>query len=592
MNQFGFDLLNRMKIHPARIFLALALLWIWCGVPSLFADDPARPSDYWMATDALGRKLPGHGETGERRSGKSVGIFYFIWNGHHAQRVYDISKILQEPDESKRNWGPEKATHFGCEPEYGYFHSSDPWVIRRDMQMLANADVDFIYLDVTNNLLYEATVEQLLKVIREMRGEGIAAPQVTFVTNAASGRCLNVLHDHFYKDPEFAGLWFEWEGRPLIFGIADDPVLRDEVADFFTIKRSWAWTDAKKKPDHWQWLDNYPQDYGWSESPEVPDQIPVATASHASNSIGKSYHKGTHPPVGPDYTTESTARGLHFEEQWQRAHEVDPKVVMIAGWNEWIAMRFVKKEQPKVFAGRPRMKDETWFVDVFTEEFSRDIAPMKGGYTDTYYYQMVSHIRRFKGLAAPPARPEPRKIQIDGKIGDWESVPAIFQDPPGDTVHRSFRGTDPKTIYQNSFGRNDILSARVVEGEDWVQFLVTTAEELTPCSDDHWMTLLIDQDQKKETGWQGYDLAINWQVISKTESTCAKWTDGNWVSSGQVQIGYQGKHLEISVPNHFFPRQPGQGFDFKWIDNVNLDSLESLFLEGDVAPDRRFDFRY
>ena len=65
-----------------------------------------------------------------------------------------------------------------------------------------------------------------------------------------------------------------------------------------------------------------------------------------------------------------------------------------------------------------------------------------------------------------------------------------------------------------------------------------------------------------------------------------------WTVEGSVAIGYQGKHLEISVPHDLFPRESGQGLDFKWVDNVSLKSLESLFLEGDVAPDRRFNFRY
>jgi hypothetical protein len=296
--------------------------------------------------------------------------------------------------------------------------------------------------------------------------------------------------------------------------------------------------------------------------------------------------------VRPDYTTEHTHRGLHFEEQWKRAHEVDPKVVMIAGWNEWIAGRFIKKDQPKVFAGRPSMKDGTWFVDVFTSEFSRDIAPMRGGYTDNYYYQMVGHIRRFKGLSPPPKRPESREIHIDGEFEDWKGVPAVHRDPPGDTMHRSFRGTDPSTVYTNTFGRNDILSACAVEGEEHVHFMVSAADDLTPHTDDHWMILLIDADQDKETGWQGYDRAVNRNALSASESVCAKWIDGKWEVSGKVAIGYKGKQLEISVPNTFFPRKPGRGFDFKWIDNVSLDSVESLFLEGDAAPDRRFDFRY
>lgn len=159
-------------------------------------------------------------------------------------------------------------------------------------------------------------------------------------------------------------------------------------------------------------------------------------------------------------------------------------------------------------------------------------------------------------------------------------------------MHRSFRGTDPSTIYTNTFGRNDILSAAVVEGEGHVHFMAGTADDLSSHTGDHWMVLLIDTDQEKETGWEGYDLAVNWKALSATESTCAKWMGGKWVISGKVAIGYQSRQLEISVPNGLFPRDPGQGSDFKWTDNVSLNSLESLFLEGDVAPDRRFNFRY
>lgn len=554
---------------------------------------PSSYSDHWVATDALGRSLPQHKDTGPPRQGKYVGIFYFLWNGNHSQKVYDISKILRQP-EGQRAWGPKSATHFGCEPEVGYFHSSDPWVIRRDMQMLANAGIDFLYLDVTNRLIYEPTTRQLLDTILQMRLQGIRVPQVTFVTNAASGVTMNQIYDTFYTEPKYASLWFNWEEKPLIFGILDDPELRPELRRYFNIKRSWAWTNARKELNHWQWLDTWPQDYGWGKSPDDPDQIPVSTGSHASNSIGKSYQYRTKStsPVLPDYTTEDTHRGLFFEEQWQRAHEVDPKVVMVTQWNEWIAQRFVKEQQPKVFAGRPQMVDNTWFVDIFSPEFSRDIAPMRAGYTDNYYYQMVSHIRRFKGVSKPPSRSSPRDIQIDGEFDDWKDVPVNYRDPIGDTMHRNFRGTDPKTTYKNTFGRNDILTCKVVEGGDSVHFQVTTAKLLTPHTDPYWMILLLDTDQKTSTGWQGYELAANWNASSNSSSTYAKWTEQQWEVMGKINIAYSDNQLELSIANSIFPRKSGQGFDFKWADNADLQSIESLFLQGDVAPDRRFNFRY
>jgi hypothetical protein len=52
-------------------------------------------SDTWVATDALGRTLPSGAEVGGPRSGKTVGMFYFLWLGRHGEQgPYDISKIL------------------------------------------------------------------------------------------------------------------------------------------------------------------------------------------------------------------------------------------------------------------------------------------------------------------------------------------------------------------------------------------------------------------------------------------------------------------------------------------------------------------
>ena len=559
------------------------------------ADDPKAPpmlgtADHWVATDALDRKLPQYQEVGLPRSNKTVGIFYFLWNGNHTQRVYDVSKIISTP-EGQRKWGPKGASHFGSEPEYGYFHSSDPWVIRRDMQMLVNAKIDFLYLDVTNAVIYKKTVAVLLETIKQMRREGIAAPAVSFVTNAASGKTINSIYEAFYSNPGYANLWFQWEGKPLIFGKIEDPELRSELITLFTIKRCWAWTPAKQKPDHWQWLDKYPQDYGWHTSPEIPDQISVSAASHPTISIGKSYQNGIQPAVGVDYLTSQTANGLHFEEQWSRAHEVDPKVVMITQWNEWIAGRSIKPEKP-TFAGREPLPDGTWFVDVFGAEFSRDLAPMRGGYTDNYYYQMIGHIRRFKGIAQPPVRPPHRPITIDGKFEDWHVVPALHYDPPGDVMHRKFRGTDPKVTYENKYGRNDFIAARVVESNDQVHFLVTTKSPLTPHTDEHWMTLLIDTDQNKKTGWQGYDLAVNTETRSNRETCFASWSETTWQSAGTVPYGYADNQLELSISNTILNRKTDQPFDFKWVDNVSLKSLEFLFLQGDAAPDRRFNYRH
>ena len=167
------------------------------------------------------------------------------------------------------------------------------------------------------------------------------------------------------------------------------------------------------------------------------------------------------PSVNSNYLCEKTENGLQFAEQWRRVFEVDPEVVMITQWNEWIAQRFLAPASKTQYAGRPMKEGDTYFVDVFTEEFNRDIAPMKGGYTDNYYYQMVSNIRKFKGMAEPPVVSTPKTINIDGDFDEWMDVTPVFKDACGDSMHRNFRGYDPNDSYVNTTGRNDIIKSRV-----------------------------------------------------------------------------------------------------------------------------------
>lgn len=548
----------------------------------------------WTATDALGRKLPCYQEVGDRKSDKLVGMFYFIWHGAHGDSIWDITKILAENPENPQ-WGPRGGYHFWGEPEQGYHHSRDPWVIRRDIQMLSNADVDFIFFDVTNSRLYPDVVGKVCRVSLDMRKAGIRTPQLCFLTNSNSGRIMNQAHDELYSNPEYRELWFMWDGKPLIMGKTDDPELRPEVRGYFTIKKSWAWTNAKEEPDHWQWLDKYPQDYGWHKDPSVPEQISVSTAHHPQNPLGKSYHDGIQPPVLDDYTTEFTDLGLQFEEQWGRAHEVDPQVVMVTQWNEWIAGRFQWKQENGSYAGKPIRKGE-WrhFVDVFTREFNRDIAPMKGGYTDNYYYQLISHVRRFKGMDPPGKSNGPHTMIMDGKFSEWDEVRPVFRDPPGDIMHRDFRSYDPDIKYFNNTGRNDILESRAAYDEDRLFFYVKTTSDLTSEMDPFWMLLFLDVDKDKSTGWEGYDYVINHGKKSGGITSLQAWDGKFWVDKGKAFFSFNGAEMELSIKRKDLElKKDIPDFYFHWSDNCqSLEDISAFFLNGDSAPDRRFNYHF
>ena len=234
-----------------------------------------------------------------------------------------------------------------------------------------------------------------------MRSKGINAPYISFMTNSSGGATANTLYDEIYAKQRFRDLWFYWEGKPLIFGNPADNTYRTEVKSFFNIKYSWAWTDAQNQPNHWQWIDTYPQDFGWSTRGTV-DQVPVAVASHPVSNIGNSYSNGKQPVYDVQRVTPFTGKGLHFAEQWKQVFVLQPKVVMITQFNEWMAQRFIcGQDQNADFLGVPAASGNTYFVDAYNEEYNRDIEPMKGGHTDNMYFQMVNYIRLFKGMSAP-----------------------------------------------------------------------------------------------------------------------------------------------------------------------------------------------
>jgi len=133
--------------------LSIVLLLTFAAVCSAAGWDLY--SDSWVATDALDRTLPDYNDCGAPKYDKYVGLFYFIWMGEHGTDYgpFDVTKILAA-NPSNPQWGPEDTWHFWGEPEAGYYLSLDPWVMRRNISMIADAGVDFVAFDVTNGWEY------------------------------------------------------------------------------------------------------------------------------------------------------------------------------------------------------------------------------------------------------------------------------------------------------------------------------------------------------------------------------------------------------------------------------------------------------
>lgn len=557
--------------------------------------------DTWVATDGLGRTVPGHEQVGPPRPGKFVGAFYFLWMGQHGTGgPYDITKILAAHPGAMTQpthpaWGPPASFHFWGEPLFGYYLSDDRWVIRKHAQMLADAGVDVIIFDVTNQETYAKVYHALCETFMRARQDGCRTPQIAFLCPFWNPtKVVARLYEDLYGPGRYRELWFEWKGKPLI--MADPDKVAPELRDFFTFRKPQPdYFQGPTGPDQWGWLEKYPQHVFRNAAGEA-EQMTVGVAQNTEgtrccafsekNTLGRSWHNGA-----KDERPDAVNYGLNFAEQWERALAVDPQFIFITGWNEWIAMRLPE------FAG---VREPVMFVDQYTQEYSRDIEPMKGGHFDHYYYQMVSNIRRFKGVRPRPKASGLTRIEIDGTFDDWRNVKPEYRDDRDDTMHRDHPGYDGAGRYVNRTGRNDFELLKVAADDRSVFFYAQTVQPISPSNDRDWMLLLIDADCDAKTGWAGYDYLVNHQMKDASTSIVQAWRGDRWKNVGEATYRVRGHGMELAIPRAilgFADPAVRPRFDFKWADNLqsplqSAEDVATFMLNGDVAPNSRFNYRF
>jgi hypothetical protein len=599
----------------ARTLLALPLIWILgclclsygSGGQSLAGEPttPLSPSSIdaapWPFTDALGRSVPtpDAGEVPVVRPNRFVGIFYFLWHDNRGGAKpgggpYDIAKILEaDPDALSHPdsplWGPVGSYHYWGEPLNGYYLSDDAWVIRRHARLLADAGVDTLIFDATNNQTYPAIYSRICEVFTAIRKAGGRTPAISFMVNTEAGQTAQRLYEDLYRPGRFRDLWFVWEGKPLL--LCDPKEASPEVREFFTLRRAhWPFTMVNTQ-NAWHWEATYPQPYGYTDDPNRPEQVNVSVAQNLrasdgqvtdmsdGNARGRSFHDGK-----ADRSPGAVLRGHNAEEQWKRARELDPPFVMVTGWNEWIAGRWKRPGRPIVF------------VDQYDQEYSRDIEPMRGGHGDNYYGQLVANIRRYKGASPlPPASPA-KSIRVDESFRQWADVGPVYGDDAGDASHRDHDGA-AGTHYENRSGRNDLVAMKVARDDSQVAFYVRTQAPLVPAGRPEGLWLLIDADQNPRTGWEGYDYIVNRSAAGDggfgLEKNAGGW---NWTRVAEVQGRVEGNELQFIIPlERIGKADEGRraSFDFKWVDNLQKPGdVMDFYVSGDVAPESRFKFRY
>lgn len=571
-------------MHP-RHFLGCAL-----ACSALLAHGQSNPGVPWPATDALGRSLPLSSEVGPPRTNRFVGIFYFLWLDQH-RGPFDVSKILAaDPDALAKPdsplWGPPSAMHHWGESLYGYYRSNDPWVLRRHAQLLADAGVDTLIFDATNAQTYRDTYFNLCEVFTAIRREGGRTPQIAFMVNTKASPTAHKLFDDLYKPGHFRELWFQWNGRPLL--ICDPKEASPELRNFFTLRAAhWPFTMTNTK-DAWHWEATFPQPYGFSEDPAKAEQVNVSVAQNLRASDGKvtdmssglargrGFHDGKQ-----DASPEAINRGANFAEQWKRVPQLDPPFVMVTGWNEWIAGRYLRNGM-------------NTFVDQYTREFSRDIEPMLGGHGDNFLWQMIAGIRRYKGVPELPAATAPKTINITGDFVQWHTVFPEFVGHPGNVEPRNHAGF-AQLHYTNSSGRNELAVTKVARDHAHVFFYLRTTRSLVTTNSGGPL-LFLDTDRNANTGWAGYDFIVHSDTGWLEKNTGGDWAgDWGWTRVAQFKPRIVGNELHFAIPRPALglANSPALALDFKWADNLQRPGdVMDFYVSGDVEPQGRFNFRY
>ncbi len=624
-------------------------------------------ADTWIAVDSLGRNVAGPNLAGAPRANRTVGMFYYIWHDHNHAR--DNTKILKNyPEIAAHPEDPDvwakygfdnagRPRHHWGEPLFGYYRSNDEGVIRKHAQMLSDAGVDTIIFDTSNvdarggkdlSKHYIQNAVAVCRVFSEIRDAGGRAPAFVFLTNGSDGRSASViqwLYDNIYSKGLYKSAWFRWPDysdgdkvKPLVLGY--DWEATPELNKYFTIRYSWAFDSAKRpkgtegegtRQKTWPWTDNYPQRPSWGKNPQDLQSLSIAVDNGPIyGGWGRSYRNGK-----SEYSTQNIAYpgveskyGLFFGEQWDRvwtgdASWVDPErrfagvppFLFLTQWNEWSASRWDAKEHPKSsiptvpdrFVHQTLSAGDSYFVDEFNAEWSRDMEPDKSGTSDHYYNQVIDNARRYKGVRTAPLATEPRDFGL-ANFSVWPQIGPEFRDDIGDTFARVNQpglgfdqSLDPKNktipiVYDNRSGRNDFVNARAAIGTSGdLTFWAQTAKPIVGPRDGNWMNLWIRDLNSARANWSGFSYRIAPDAngamrLTRYDGDGLNW---KWLDTGaRVSLALSGDQIVVRVAGANLGLAANTPLDlgFKWSDNAlsALPDPTDFLVNGDSAPNARF----
>lgn len=538
-----------------------------------------------------------------------VGIFYSLWLGGHdnAQKaIYDITELEKTDEGLKALYdlgnnpnSPVGSFHFWGKPLYGYYSMQDPFVLTRHIELLMNAGIDYLCIDATNTVIYYDATYTLLDLLQKFQKQGFNVPKVMFYTNSKSGYTVKNIYHKFYKSGKYDSIWFGPYGKPMIIGITrmnenasdqtkyasgygwqESDYVDESFREYFDIRES-EWPNGDHNENSIPWMSwQYPQQVH-TESNSIC--VDVAQHSHSriyASSKDPECHRGynniTHEVDG------DWKEGQSFQQMWNTALEdKDNNInnVLVCSFNEWMAIK-----QPN-----------GTFVDVYDEQYSRDIEMTREGYQDNYYLQLVKNIREFKYEKFVKYEKELHTININNGIdASWDNVISQYADLDGDSLDRDYRGAAQTVRYTLKSKRNDITLVKVTHDDDYLYFSIECSNDITKYNgtDTNYMNILL-KTKDTDKNFMGCNVLINRKIEGNQGSV--EISDGGYdfkeVDKAEFQI--YGNVMQVKIPRANIDTNESCDIEFKVFDNV-LDPSDPMeyYVSGDVVPLGRLRYGY
>jgi len=260
-------------------------------------------------------------------------------------------------------------------PLMGFYDSRNPDVARQHLIWMVESGVDCVIADWSNNIvgaphfqpgpgvlqLIEATVVMMEQMIA-LRAEGQPVPKMTILAGISSVKPevradkeqLDYIHREFVANPRYAGLWQQFDGKPLVLVLdLGGSYLRESIKldERFTLRFMGVTHDVNRDHERglWSWMD-------W--------KTPMLTR-HNDRAEGMTVSVGSFGPKGwcsPD--ARGRRNGATFIEDWREAMKARPRFLQVHQFQEFAGQ----------VEGKPAIPPDI-YLDSYSPELSDDIEP-------------------------------------------------------------------------------------------------------------------------------------------------------------------------------------------------------------------------